>query len=279
MRFGAYLMNRPTKAKSGTNLGARFGTSIVIAACTLVLGQSVASASTNQHHPKEVAFSFEGPFGTYDRAALQRGYQVYKEVCSACHSLNLVSFRNLAEPGGPGFTEAEVKVLAASYNFPDLDDKGEAIERPGLPSDRFKAPFPNKLAAKAANNGAAPPDLSLMAKAREGGAAYIYSLISGYGEEPPAGVTVAEGLYYNPYFPGGQIAMPQPISDGQVTYADGTAATVPQMAKDVATFLMWAAEPRLEERHELGLQVLIYLGIFAVLLYLAYRRLWAAIDH
>ncbi len=265
-------------AKSSHSSGRMIATAFAALAALAAITSS-AVASTNQKPHKHVEFSFEGPFGTYDRGALQRGYQVYKEVCSACHSMNLVHFRNLAEPGGPGFTPEEVKYLAQGYTYPDLDDKGEAIERPGLPSDRFKNPFPNPLAAKAANNGALPPDLSLMAKAREGGPAYIYSLLSGYGETPPADVVVPDGLYYNPYFPGGNLAMPQPISDGQVTYADGTAATVPQMAKDVATFLMWAAEPRLEERHELGLQVMIYLSIFAVLLYLAYRKLWAGIAH
>jgi cytochrome c1 len=257
------------------------GFAAVVLAPVILVGQftTPASAATEKKPEKHVEFSFEGPFGTFDRAALQRGYQVYKEVCSACHSMRLISFRNLAEPGGPGFTMAEAKALAASYKFADLDDKGEPTERPGLPSDRFPKPFPNDLAAKAANNGALPPDLSLMAKAREGGPHYIYSLVSGYDETPPPDVTVADGLYYNPYFPGGQVAMPQPLSEGVVTYADGTPATVPQMAKDVATFLMWTAEPRLEERHELGFKVMIFLFIFAGLLYLSYRRLWAGIAH
>lgn len=262
--------------KSGT---AKLGAAVIVALCLASAAAAPALASGHSVELKNPHFSFEGVFGTFDRASLQRGYQVYREVCSACHSMRLVSFRNLAEPGGPGFTEAEAKALAESYKYPDLTDKGEVSERPGLISDRFPSPFPNELAAKAANNGALPPDLSLMAKAREGGPRYIYSLVSSYGETPPEHVTVAEGLYYNPYFPGGQLAMPQPLSDGQVTYADGTEATVPQMAKDVATFLMWAAEPRLEERHQLGFQVVIYLVILTGLLFMAYRRLWSRIDH
>jgi len=258
-------------------LNQRFfaGLSLGLMALVSVIGPS---ASAEEHALKHVEFSFEGVFGTFDRAALQRGYQVYREVCANCHSMRLVAFRNLAEPGGPGFTPAEAKALAAAYSFPDLTDKGEPSERPGLPSDHFKSPYPNELAAKAANNGAAPPDLSLMAKAREDGPAYIYSLLTGY-EEPPADVTLGEGLNYNPYFPGGQLAMPAPLAEGVVTYADGTKATVPQMAKDVATFLMWTAEPRLEERHDLGFKVVIFLIIFAGLVYLSYRRLWSGIAH
>jgi ubiquinol-cytochrome c reductase cytochrome b/c1 subunit len=232
--------------------------------------------------PKTVEWSFQGPFGAYDRGALKRGFQVYNEVCSACHSLNLVSFHSLAEPGGPGFTEAEMKAIAASKKIPaepndkgDLfDDKGTRLTRPGTPADHFPAPFANENAARAANNGALPPDQSVLVKARENGSNYVYSVCSGYGQTPPAGFKVMSGKYFNPYFDGWNISMPQPISDNSVTYSDGTKATIDQECRDVVTFLTWAAEPKMEERKHLGFQVIAFLLLFAGLAFLSYRRIW-----
>ncbi len=224
--------------------------------------------------PREIAFTFDNPVtGTYNRAQLQRGFQVYKEVCSACHSLNRIAFRNL---GDLGFSVPEVKALAKGYDIPSLDDKtGEVNTRKGLPSDHFPPPFPNDIAARAANNNALPPDFSLLAKAREGGSHYIASLVTGY-RDPPAGWVVPDGLYYNPYFRSLNIAMPPPLSaDDQVTYADGTKATREQMAEDVASFMMWAAEPKLENRHRTGLGAIIFLIILTGLAYLSYTRVWA----
>lgn len=223
---------------------------------------------------KQADWSFNGPFGSFDRAQLKRGFQVYQEVCAACHSIKFVSYRNLGEEGGPEFTEAEVKAIAADATVMDgPDNAGEMFERPGEPKDRVIRPFPNDNAARAANNGAMPPDLSLMTKARKHGPDYLYSILTGYSE-PPADVTMADGMSYNPYFPGGQIAMPLPLSDDQVEYADGTPATVDQMSRDVTAFFMWTAEPKLEHRHRLGLKVMIFLTLFAGLMYASYRRVW-----
>ena len=217
-------------------------------------------------------WSFEGPFGHFDKAARQRGFQVFKEVCSACHSLNLISFRHLIELG---YSEDEIKALASEYEVTDgPDDQGEMFDRPAKLSDRWPSPFPNPQAAAAANGGAAPPDLSLMVKARKGGPNYLYALLTGY-EAPPAGFDLLEGSNYNKYFPGHQIAMAPPLSEGSVEYADGTDATLPQMASDVATFLAWVAEPELEDRKEMGLKVLIFLVIFSLVLYAVKRKVWA----
>ena len=230
--------------------------------------------------PKHVAFSFDGPFGTYDRQQLQRGFQVYKEVCAACHGLNYVSFRNLEELG---YGEEEVKAIANQWQIevPSIDAKtGEAATRKALPADRFPNPYANEVAARAANNNAMPPDLSLMTKARHHGPAYVYSLLTGYRNPPadlPAESRPGQGLYYNPYFPNLNIAMPPPlISEGQVTYADGTKATVDQMAKDVSAFLTWTAEPKLEARKSTGLAVLIFALVFTVLAYMSYKNIWAS---
>jgi ubiquinol-cytochrome c reductase cytochrome c1 subunit len=240
-----------------------------------------ARAAEEVEIPKQ-DWHFHGPFGTFDRASLQRGYQVYKEVCAACHSMNLLRYRDLGPPGiggsgGLGFNADEVKALAAEAEVSDINDKGETITRPGRPSDRFKAPFPNAAAAAAANNGAAPPDLSLMAKARKGGPDYLYSLLTGYSEPPP-GTTVMEGMSYNKVFPGHQIAMPKPLNADQVTYADGTKATEQQMAHDVASFLSWAAEPELEARKRLGIKVLLFLLVLSGLLYVAKRKIWSDVH-
>lgn len=248
------------------------------------------------HKPKQVEWSFAGPFGTYDKAQLQRGLKVYKEVCSACHSMDLVAFRTLEDLG---YSEAQVKAFAAEYTIEDgPNDDGDMFERPGLPSDYFTPPFPNMQAAAASNGGAAPPDFSLIAKARgvergfptfifdiftqyaENGPDYIYSLLTGYDEEPPAGMEIAEGTHYNPYFIGGKsLAMAAPLSDDQVTYDDGAPQTVDQYARDVSAFLMWAAEPHLESRKKTGFRVMVFLILFAGLMYATKRRVWANVPH
>lgn len=233
-------------------------------------------------HPKEAGLSFQSPLGRFDRAQLQRGFQVYKEVCAGCHSLKFVAFRNLEDLG---YTEAEVKAIADQWAIqsPSINpETGEPATRKNLPSDSFPTPYPNEVAARAANNNALPPDLSLMTKARHDGSNYVYSLLTGYAEQPEEllkkfpEVKTPSGLYYNPYFPNLNIAMPPPlISDGQVTYADGTPATVDQMAKDVSAFLSWTAEPKLEARRSTGLAVLIFLIAFTTLAYMSYRNIWA----
>lgn len=235
---------------------------------------------------KEVHFSFDGPFGKYDRQQLQRGFQVYQEVCSACHSMKLVAFRDLEEIG---FSKPEVKALASQWKteVPSINpDTGEATTRKAIPSDYFPSPYANETAARAANNNALPPDMSLLAKAREGGPHYIYSLITGYQDQPAEllkkfpDAKTPTGLHYNPYFANLNIAMPPPlVADGQVTYADGTPATVDQMSKDVSAFLMWAAEPKLENRHRWGIAVVIYLLIATGLAYGAYRNIWRDKKH
>jgi len=220
----------------------------------------------------EHEFSFEGLFGTFDRGQLQRGFQVYQNVCAICHGLHLVYYRNLE---ALGYNEAEIKAVAAAAQIPDgPNDEGEMFERPGLPSDRFKSPFPNENAARFANNGAYPPDLSLIAKARAGGPDYIAALLTGY-HEPPAGFDLLEGMSYNEYFPGHQIAMPPPLSEGAVTYEDGTTASVQQMSEDVAAFLMWAAEPHMETRKQTGVKVILFLLVMTGLLYAAKRKVWS----
>lgn len=248
------------------------------------------------HKPQQMEWSFAGPFGTYDKAQLQRGLKVYKEVCSACHSMDLVAFRTLEDLG---YSEAQVKAFAAEYTIEDgPNDDGDMFERPGIPSDHFTSPFPNHQAAAAANGGAAPPDFSLIAKARgvergfptfifdiftqyaENGPDYIHALLTGYDEEPPAGMEIAEGTHYNPYFIGGKsLAMAPPLSDDQVTYDDGAPQTVDQYSRDVSAFLMWAAEPHLEDRKKTGFRVIVFLILFAGLMYATKRRVWANIPH
>ena len=253
---------------------------IIIAASLAAACIATAVAAGTAKHPHPVDFSFKGVFGTFDRAQLKRGFQVYKEVCAACHGLKLVAFRNLKDPGGPEFTEAEAKALAAAVQVPSLDENGESTTRAGTLADHFPSPFANDLAAKAANNGAVPPDLSLIAKGREGGADYLHALMIGYAETPPEGFAVPDGTYYNPYMAGGVIAMPQPISDDQVDYVEeNIPQTVDQYGKDVAAFLMWAAEPKMEARKQLGMGVIIFLSLLSVLLFLSYRRVWRNVDH
>lgn len=226
---------------------------------------------------KHVSFRSDGVFGTFDKSQLQRGFKVYREVCAACHGINLVAFRDLA---ALGFTPAEIKAIAKTNDQPSIDSRtGEATTRPGLVSDKFFGPYPNETAARAANNNALPPDLSLITKARPHGNAYLYSLLTGYGNTAPASWNVPKGLYFNPYFKSVNIAMPAPLtSDGQVEYTDGTKPTVDQMSKDVTAFLIWTAEPKLVERHQTGFGAVIFLLVMTGLGYLSYRRVWADIK-
>ncbi|CAG7593040.1 cytochrome c1 [Hyalomma marginatum] len=233
-----------------------------------------ATAMEDVAKPKQIEWHFDGITGTFDRQSIQRGFKVFKEVCSACHSVDRLAFRNFAEVG---FSEAEIKSLAAEYSVNDgPNDNGEMFERPARPSDQIPGPYANEKAARAANNGAYPPDLSLIIKARGDGANYVYSLLTGFST-PPAGFHLGENMYYNPYFAGGgsQLAMAPPLTkNGQVSYSDGTEATIEQMAKDVVNFLQWAAEPEMEKRKNIGISVMIFLAIFTFLFYLAKKRIW-----
>ena len=274
-----------------------------IAALAVVGAASPALAEGGAHHPRSGGFSFDGPFGTFDQGQLQRGYKVYREVCAACHSMDLMHFRTLGEKGGPFYDpHAEnpaanryVRALAAEIEVADIDtETGEAIMRPATAADRFPNPYPNRTAAAAANGGALPPDLSVMAKARHDGANYIYSLLSGY-EAAPAGLRITATQHYNPYMAGdmtpfwdgdpehvpagGFIAMPAPLANGQVTYDDGTEATVDQMSKDVAAFIAWSSDPKATERKQSGMGVLAFLAIFAGITYASYRRIWKGVAH
>ena len=223
-------------------------------------------------------WSFKGYFGKFDRASLQRGYQVYAEVCASCHSISYLSYRNLAEEGGPEFSAEQAKAIAASFEVIDgPNDDGEMFTRPAKLSDKFVNPYQNDKEAMASNGGAYPPDLSVIVKARGGGADYIYSLLLGY-DDPPSGTILDSGVYYNAYMYGNNIKMPKPLSDGQLEYNDGTEATEEQMAKDITNFLAWAAEPHLEARHKIGFKVIIYLIIISILAYLSMRRLWSRIE-
>ena len=220
-------------------------------------------------------WSFEGIFGTFDRASLQRGYQVYQEVCSGCHSVQHLSYRNLSEKGGPEFSTEEAKAIAAQFEVEDgPNSDGEMFMRPGRLSDKFVKPYPNVEASTAANGGAYPPDMSVLAKARAGGADYIYSLLLGY-EEAPTGFELDDGVYYNKYMAGNKIKMAAPIMDGIVEYADGTEATTAQMSKDVTTFLVWAAEPHLEAQHKMGFKAIIYLLILLTLVFMSKQKVWS----
>ena len=245
----------------------------VLGAAALILA-AFAPAAHAQDALLQPSWSFSGPFGTIDRASAQRGFQIYNEVCSNCHSLKYAYYRDLS---GIGLTPQEVAAVAASKSVPTINDQGQPAERPAVPSDHFRLPFPNDLAARAALNGALPPDLSVMDKARAGGADYIFSLLQGY-VEPPAGTKVPDGLYYNKYFPGHQIAMPPPLAEGAVTFADGTKATLPQMAHDVATFLTYIANPEMEQRKRLGVKIMIFLALLAGLTYVFKRQVWAAVH-
>ena len=236
----------------------------------------IARAQEEAPTPPHQQWSFEGVFGTYDRAELQRGFQVYKEVCSVCHPVKHLYYRDLEELG---YSEDQVKGIAAQAQVTDgPNDQGEMFQRPARPSDPIPGPFPNDQAARAANNGALPPDLSLITKAREGGPDYVYAILTGF-KDPPAGMKLNPNMYYDEYFAGHQIAMPPPLAQAdQVKYADGTAATVPQMAHDVVSFLSWAAEPNLDERHRMGFKVILFLVIAIGIFYAAKRKIWARVH-
>ena len=275
---------------------------VLLAAALALVAGGPALASGGAKQPRNIAYSFDGPFGKFDQAQLQRGFKVYREVCAACHSLNLVSFRNLGDKGGPFYDphypnandNPYAKTIAAEYQINDIDSEtGDAIQRPGTTADRFPSPYPNEAAARAGNGGALPPDLSVIAKARAGGPAYLASLLAGY-VVPPAGLEVPAGQYYNPYMPGdvssawkghghvpegGFIAMPPQLAPGKVTFDDGTPSSINQQAKDVSAFLMWAAEPKLEDRKQMGFAVMIYLVLLTALLYWSYRRVWRNESH
>jgi cytochrome c1 len=275
------------------------GRSFIVAAVAAAL---IAPALAQQHSPEDNSqppknrWSFAGPFGIFDRGQLQRGFKVYREVCSTCHSLKLVAFRDLAAPGGPGFTTAQAQAVAAEYKIQDgPNDQGEMFERPGRLADYFPSPFPNEQTARARFN-AVPPDFSVIAKARgfergfpywvldlitqyqEQGPDYITALLQGYEPNPPAGVTLPPGAFYNKVFPGHAIVMPPPLSDNRVEYTDGAPATVEQYAKDISAFLMWAAEPHLDQRKRVGMQVFIFLVVFAGLLYFTKKKVWHQVE-
>jgi cytochrome c1 len=269
----------------------------LVAAAVVRFGAAPALAAEAETPPR-LKWSFSGPFGKFDRAQLQRGFKVYREVCQTCHGLNLLAFRNLAEPGGPGFTLPQAAAIAAEYKIPDgPNDQGEMFERPGRLADRFPKPFANDALARLVNNGVLPPDFSVIAKARtyergfpwfvidvftlyqEQGVDYLAALLKGY-EAPPSGFSLPQGTSYNKYFPGHAIAMPKPMEDGRVDYTDGSPATVDQYAKDLTAFLAWAAEPHMEARKRIGFQVMIFLIVFASLLYFAKKKVWSGVpDH
>jgi ubiquinol-cytochrome c reductase cytochrome c1 subunit len=287
-----------------------FKTTSIIGALLVSILLAVAPAAAQDHGTVEIKkepWSFAGPFGTYDRNQLQRGFQIFREVCSSCHSARLLAFRNLSEPGGPEFTEGQVKALAAEYEITDPDAEGGV--RPGIAADRWPSPFPTNQDAMDANGGIVPPDMSVLAKARgttqpfpwwilnyftayaEGGPDYIHALLTNYHEEVPHGVLNAdgtpfelpEGKHYNAVFPGHAIGMAPPLSDGLITYTEGETGSVPlttdQYARDISAFLMWVAEPHLVARKEAGMQVIVFLILFAGLMYLVKRKLWSRVEH
>ncbi|RZJ19659.1 MAG: cytochrome c1 [Brevundimonas sp.] len=284
------------------SLSIRTTLTSIAAAVGLLAVAAPALAAGGAAHPRSGGFSFEGPFGTFDQGQLQRGYKVYREVCASCHSMSLMHFRNLGDQNGPFYNpkypnpndNPVVKALAKEIQVADIDSEtGESLMRDAVPADRFPSPYPNATAGAAANGGAFPPDLSVMAKARHDGANYIYSLLSGY-RAPPAGLKMTSTQHYNPYMagdltpfwegeghapPGGFIAMPPPLQNGQVTYDDGTEATVDQMSKDVAAFIAWTSEPKMVERKQAGLGVMIFLALFAGVTYASYRRIWKGVAH
>jgi ubiquinol-cytochrome c reductase cytochrome b/c1 subunit len=288
-----------------SKISFRSALSGLVAGLALATLGSPAFAAGERVIPPAVNWSFAGPFGKYDQAQLQRGFKIAKEVCASCHSMNLLRFRNLSEPGGPGFTTSQVAALAQTYtNIKDgPNDAGEMFDRPGRPADAFPAPFPNEQAARAANGGAYPPDLSVLAKARtyergfpwfvfdiftqyqEQGPDYIAALLNGY-KDPPQGFALLPGQNYNEYMPGHVLAMPKPLNDGQVEYPKGedgkspVPETVEQYSKDVAAFMMWMAEPHLNARKQMGFVVMLFLALFAGLLYFTKKKIWSRLpDH
>ena len=270
-------------------------TILALALAATVASVALPALGEEQEAPPRLKWSFAGPFGRYDEAQLQRGFKIYKEVCSACHSIQMLAFRNLADKGGPGFSEAQVAAVAAEYKIKDLDDKGEPTERAGRPADTFPPPFANELAAKAANGGTAPPDMSTLAKARtyqrgfpwfvfdlftqyqEQGPDYIAALLKGY-ENPPKDFQLPSGGNFNRYFPGHNIAMPPPLQAGQVSFDDGAPQTMDQYSKDISAFLMWVAEPHLVQRKRIGFQVMIFLIVLAGLMYFTKKKVWSAVH-
>lgn len=250
-------------------------TRLMIIACVVMIGWSTPLAAVDTLEPPRHDWSFEGPLGTYDRPSVQRGLQVYEEVCSACHSLKYVHYRDLA---GIGYNAAQIKAIASEKTVTFIDDKGESAERDAKAADQFVSPFPNDGQARVANGGAFPPDLSLIVKARRGGADYIAALLYEGYQEAPADFDLMEGRYYNTFFSAHQIAMPPPLFDDMVEYADGTAATVQQMSVDVTAFLAWAADPSMEERKNLGFNILIFLVVLSFLLYLVKRKIWMRLE-
>ena len=280
------------------------GFAAILSMMMLVPFAGARAVPANSPEVPKQAWTFSGLFGKFDRAQLRRGYKIYKDSCANCHSMNLLSYRNLVQPGGPEMSEAKVKELAAEIEVSDgFDDDGEPVKRPGKLFDRFPAPYGNDNEARASNNGALPPDLSVITKARgilrtnpwyldpvmwikdifsnyqESGADYIHALMTGYKDEAPKGVTMNEGMSYNPYFPGAQIAMPAPLADDQIDYEDGTKPTLENYAKDVTAFLQWAAEPHMEKRKRTGFSVMIYLFILTLLLGLVKRAIWSRTKH
>lgn len=247
---------------------------IVLAAAAALAFSSAAFAATEGPELMTKKWSFEGPTGKFDKLQLQRGLQVYREVCASCHSLKYIAFRNLT---ALGYSDEQVKALAAEYEYPTIDDEGSDVTRKGTAADHFPNPYPNDNFARASNNGALPPDLSLMSKARVGGPNYVYSLMQGY-EDPPPGVEVLAGMSYNKFFPGHQIGMPKQINDDQVTFADGTKASAEQISADISAFLHWTAEPKLEARHTTGFRVMIYVLIFTILAFLLKKKIWARLE-
>lgn len=249
---------------------------VLSAMAVLALGVGAAAAAETAPTPPRQTWSFSGPFGHFDEAALKRGFTVYRQVCASCHGLTGLAYRHLS---GIGLDGTEIADVAAEHEVEDgPDDEGDMYMRPALPSDRMVPPFPNEQAARAANNGAYPPDLTLIVKARKNGADYLHGMLIGYRDEPPAGVTLGDGMYYNTYFPGQQIAMPQPLFEDAIDFEDGTPATVEQMARDVTTFLAWAASPELEARKRLGIKVLIFLVVLTGMLYALKRQVWSRLH-
>ena len=227
----------------------------------------------------KVNWPFDGFFGKFDKASLQRGFQVYKEVCASCHSMRHLSYRNLGEKGGPEFSKEEVKAIASQFEVQDGPNQdGEMFTRTALPSDKFVKPYPNSNAARSANGGAYPPDMSVLVKARKGGANYVYSVLMGYADEIPSNITLEEGVYFNKYMTGNKIRMPKPINDGSVEYTDGTNASEEQISKDVVAFLTWAAEPHLEARKRTGFKSIIYLLILTILGFIIKKKIWSNIE-
>ena len=268
---------------------------LVLAGALVAMVLPASAQLTEQVPPPRLKWSFAGPFGKYDEAQLQRGFKIYREVCANCHSIDMLSFRNLADPGGPGFSEAQAEAVAAEYKVKDIDDLGNPIERAGRLADHFPPPFANELAAKA-THGVAPPDMSTLAKAhgyqrgfpwfvfdmitqyQEQGPDYIAAILKGYKDPPPKGANIPSGGHYNEYFPGHAIAMPPPLQDGQVKFDDGSPETLEQYSKDVAAFLEWAAEPHLVARKRIGFQVIIFLLVLSGLLYFTKKKVWSAVH-